>query len=139
MPITKHSFIITLSIALITTGILFNSCRKKSVPPENPSAVSISVASPQKGQVYHKGDTVNINFNVSYTTELHGYYVQLIDTTTLNVLYENAADIHNDHFSVQLQWVDTCSTAKNLQLIINANLDHVGTEASDTLWIASVQ
>jgi hypothetical protein len=133
MPITKY---ITITL-LIATSLLYAACKKKSLPAVNPSAVTIIVASPQKGQLYHKGDTVNINFNVSYTTELHGYYLQLIDTATFRSLYESAEDIHNDHFSVQLQWVDTCSTAKNLEMIISANLDHTGTEASDTVWIAT--
>jgi len=135
MPITKYN--ITITVIALAISLSYTSCRKKSAPVENPSAVGITVQSPLKGELYRKGDTVNMSFSVTYTGELHGYYVQLIDTATENVLYESAADIHNDHFSVQLQWVDTCTQVKNLQLIINANLDHVGTEAADTVWIAT--
>ncbi len=135
MPITKNKVAI---VVLAIASLSYISCRKKSVPAENPSAVGITVQSPLKGQLYRKGDTVNMSFSVTYTGELHGYYVQLIDTATENIMYESAEDIHDDHFSVQLQWVDTCTQAKNLQLIINANLDHVGTEAADTVWIATM-
>ncbi|MDR3678626.1 MAG: hypothetical protein P4L41_01595 [Flavipsychrobacter sp.] len=135
MPITKNKVVL---IVLAIASLAYASCRKKSVTAENPSAVGITVQSPLKGQMYRKGDTVNMSFSVTYSGELHGYYVQLIDTATENVLYESAADIHNDHFSVQLQWVDTCTQVKNLQLILNANLDHVGTEAADTVWITTM-
>jgi hypothetical protein len=127
----KHKNVkIVLSITSFTALLLFlASCQKKDNTLVDASQVVFSVSSPLSNQVYHKGDTVQILANISYPTELHGYEVKIIDTTTGFIVYDNPTHVHDDHFSVNEQWIDSAAQQQHLKLEVIAVIDHDGDNA----------
>lgn len=120
----------------ITTGILMMcSCQKKSNKTTTPADMTITIASPTAGQVYHTGDSVHVNASISYPTELHGFEVRIIDSATGTILSDTAEDVHNDHFDITQVWIDTAiHTATTLKLQVTGEIDHTGTSASKELY-----
>src|SRR4051812_45045493 len=95
-----------------------SSCQKKDNTPVDLSKVTVAFISPVDGQIYHTGDTININTNVSYIGEIAGIGIQIIDSATDSVLFEDDQDTHTDHFNFSSSWENTCTDATTLQVKI---------------------
>ncbi len=110
---------INLKNLLVFVPILFAvSCQKKDNTPFDSTKVTVLFTSLTYGQVFHKGDTVNVNADVSYPAEIVGIGVQISDSTTGNIVYEDDQDTHTNDFPFQRSWVDTCSLNETLQVKI---------------------
>jgi hypothetical protein len=94
------------------------SCQKKDTTPADLSKVAVIFSTPAAGQVYHKGDTVQISANATYTSEIIGLYVQVIDSASGSVLFEDNHDLHTDHYSFSESWADTLSKNKTLNVVV---------------------
>jgi len=105
------------------------SCQKKDNTVSNPAGVAISITSPANGQLYRSGDTISIIADVSYASELHGYEVKIIDTTSGTILYDDVQHVHDDHFSIHDKWVNTTAQQAGLKLSLVAAIDHDGNNA----------
>ncbi|OJW78558.1 MAG: hypothetical protein BGO69_00800 [Bacteroidetes bacterium 46-16] len=114
---------ILVSLILITA---ICSCQKKDSTAPDPASVSINITSPASGQVYHSGDTISIDADVTYTSELHGYEVKIADTASGFVVYDDAQHVHDDHFNIHDKWVNTGTQATGLKLTLTAIVDHDG-------------
>ncbi|MBS1585165.1 MAG: hypothetical protein JSS82_06415 [Bacteroidetes bacterium] len=123
-----------LIIAAIATTIAIASCQKKDNNAATPSDVSITIASPTGATAYHSGDTVFMNADISYATELHGYEVKITDTASGFVVYDDAQHVHDDHFSIRDKWVNTASTALVYKLAIIIAIDHDGKKAEKDIY-----
>ena len=95
------------------------SCQKKDTTPVDLSKVTVTFSNPAPGQVFHTGDTVQVNANVTYTGEILGIWIQIIDTTTGNKLFEDNHDTHTDHFLLPATWEDTFSSSATLQVRVS--------------------
>ena len=121
-----------MKLRIITMPILIAglySCQKKDNTAATPASVAISITSPANGQVYRNGDTISIDADVSYASELHGYEVKIIDTTSGFILYDDAQHTHDDHFSIHDKWVNTSVQPVTLKLSVVAAIDHDGNTA----------
>lgn len=94
------------------------SCQKKDNTPVDLSNVTVQFNSPIQGQVYHKGDTIQVNTNVSYSGEIAGIAVEITDSVTDSLLFEDDQDTHTSNFAFQREWIDTCTTPTTLQVKI---------------------
>jgi len=119
-------------LVLIAGSIL--SCQKKNETTADPAKVTINITSPAKGQVYHNGDSVSINADITYTTELHGYEVKIIDTSTGFVVYDQTEHVHDDHFSIRYTWADSVTKQTGLKLSIITAIDHDGNTAGKDVY-----
>lgn len=113
-------------IAVILVCIGFSACQKTDGVAPDPAKVTISITSPQPGQLFHNGDTVYINATVNYPSELHGYEVKVTDTTSGFILYDDAEHVHDDHFVIADKWPCTTSQPVGLKLELIADIDHTG-------------
>jgi hypothetical protein len=120
-------------ISGIFLTLCITSCQKKDNTLIDASQVVINISSPQQNQTYHMGDTIQINADVTYPTELHGYEVKITDTVTGFIVYDDAVHVHDDHFSIQDKWVNTATQPQNLKLQLIALLDHNGDDATKNL------
>lgn len=100
------------------------SCHKHHNPVADPAKVDIEFISPQSGQSFKKGDAVNIKANVSYTEELHGYEVLLINTATNTTLFTTEKHVHGGQFSINETWTDTLSAHADIKVNIKVAIDH---------------
>ena len=92
------------------------SCQKKDNTPVDTTKVSVLFTSLTYGQVFHTGDTIPLNMDVSYNAEMVGIGVQVTDSATDSLLFEDDRDIHTDHFQFQSEWVNDLSYSATLQV-----------------------
>lgn len=123
--------IIATAIAISIAAI---GCQKKDNTTPTPSAVDISIASPTASTVYHNGDTVFMNADIAYSTELHGYEVKVTDTASGLIVYDDDQHVHDDHFSIRDKWVGAGNTALVYKLAIIVALDHDGNNAEKDIY-----
>jgi hypothetical protein len=118
--------------ALFITGIC--ACQKNDTPPAN-ATVAITLNNPQDGQVFHTGDTVFVNADISYPGELHGYEVKITDTASGLIIYDNPLHVHDDHFTVQEQWINTSTKPLGLKLEMITALNDNGHDTEKVIHI----
>ena len=117
--------------------LLLAACQKEDNTPVQPSQVTTSVISPQEGQVVRKGDTLNIEANISYISKLHGYVLNIVNTANNEIVYTTSEHGHNDNFSIKEQWVDTLSAPATLKLEITTEITHDGDTSMTELMFKS--
>jgi hypothetical protein len=120
-------------IAALLVCTTLAACQKTDGVTPDPAKVTISISSPLAGQIFHSGDTVYINANVTYPSELHGYEVKITDTNSGFIVYDDAEHIHDDHFTISDKWPCTTSLPLGLKLELIANIDHTGDEADKAI------
>lgn len=109
---------------LVLIIVLLSSCQKDNNVPAQPDKVKMNITSPTAGRQYKKGDTLHINADVSYISQLHGYEVKIIDIASGDVIYDAEGHVHGASVNIDERWVDTLSVAKTLKVQIAAIIDH---------------
>lgn len=127
----------TIFILSIFTAIIFTACQKKDDTQPDLQKVVINLLSPTDAQTLHTGDTLHMDADVTYPSELHGYEIELSDSATGNVFFSDDEHVHSDHFSIRETWPDTLSQNTRLMLKITVEVDHDGHEATKTVYINS--
>lgn len=108
----------------------FAACQKKDDMAVDTSKVITNITSPVNGAIYHNGDTVHIVADVAYPSELHGYEIEITDTSNGNILFTADDHVHTDHFSIDEHWVGSTLQPKGLRLRIITSIDHNGNKAT---------
>jgi hypothetical protein len=121
----------------ICTAVLFTACQKKDNTQPDPQKVTMSIASPAAEQTIHTGDTLRMDADVSYISELHGYEITLSDTAG-HIYFSDDQHVHSDHFSIHETWPDTLNQNTRLMLQLTVEIDHNGNEATKTVYINSM-
>ena len=116
-------------VLLLTLG----ACQKNGNAAADPSKVVIDINTPQAGQVFKSGDSIVINAEVSYPSELHGYEVRITDTLSGFILYDSAVHVHNSQFNISNVWNCTTTKVLGLKLDVIADIDHNGTQGIQSL------
>ncbi|MBX2906695.1 MAG: hypothetical protein KF744_11695 [Taibaiella sp.] len=123
------------SILAIATVAMIASCQKKSNDTIDPSKVMVSISNPIGNQSFHNGDTLQVNAHVSYTSELHGYEVKVVDTSTGTILFDYEEHVHMDVFDVDKRWPVAVSAATNAVVTIVVSIDHNGETATKEVGV----
>lgn len=110
-------------------------CQKKSNDTIDPSKVTISINNPLGNQSFHNGDTLQVKAHVSYTSELHGYEVKVIDTATGTILFDYEEHVHMDVFDIDERWPVAVSAATNAVVTVVVSIDHNGETASKEVGV----
>ncbi len=126
---------ITITLAAI---IAFAACQKKDLSPVDLNKVTVQYNTAINGKTFHKGDTITVDADIAYTSELNGVMLQIADSATDEILYLDDQDLHTDHFNLQRKWIDTCSTAATLKIIIKVAVAN-GTEFAENKIQFNVQ
>ncbi len=123
---------------IIAAVVFLASCQKKDISLGNLNNVTVQYKQAIDGKTFHKGDTVVIDADVAYTSEINGVMLQIADSATDVILYQDDQDLHTDHFNLQHEWVDTCTTAMTLKVIITIAVAN-GTEFAENKIHVNVQ
>lgn len=113
------------STAIITASILlFTSCKKdEETTPE--VTVTFSITEPVAGTEFGLGDTVHMHVHITGSAELHGYEVNLINTSDGDtVVYENHLHDHGTSYSIEDFWVNDVDVHSDMVLQVKAFIDH---------------
>lgn len=122
-------------IVLLSLCAVLVSCQKKDTTSADPTKVTWIVTSPATQQIFRSGDTIRMIAHVSYPSELHGYEIKITDSSSGNIVYDNAQHLHDDHFDISQVWVNTSTAAATLKLLFTAEIDHDGTEADTAIYV----
>lgn len=118
--------------------LIATSCQKKDNTPADTTKVTVLFTSLTYGQVFHKEDTVQVNADVSYPGEIAGIGIQITDSTTDSLYYQDDQDTHTNNFQFQRSWVDTLSGSATLQVKILVFLaNNTSTPAQRVIYIKS--
>lgn len=124
------------NIAILAV-LLLAGCQKDDDTPVQPSKVTTTITSPHEGQQLHKGDTLNIEADISYISRLHGYVLRIINQNNNEVVYTTEEHEHSDGFSIREKWVDTLSAPASLTLQVTAEITHEGDTSVSKLTFSS--
>ncbi|MCB9262859.1 MAG: hypothetical protein H6607_10835 [Flavobacteriales bacterium] len=115
--------------------IIFQACKEKEVdPPITEKKVVFNFTEPASGQMYGLNDTVHINGTISYEDELHGYEVTLVNLSNNDsMVFNEHAHIDGKELTVDHNWVNNVTGHSNMELRIDAFIDHEGNMKSDTI------
>lgn len=127
--------IITKSLLVILLAGLL-SCQKKEVVPEAEANVNINIKSPSSGAIFHKGDTVLIDAEITYSGQMHGYITRIKNEKD-SILYETEGHNHGDKIDIKEQWVNTQGTNEKLELEVVAVISHDNDKKSDNVSFIS--
>lgn len=129
--------IFTGAIALII-AITIAGCQKKDNTEPDAAKVSITFDRPSEGQTFAQGDTLFFNAAISYTGELHGYDLSLVNNRDNSIIFEDQQHVHTDKVSIQRYWVNNLSQAADMTLKLTVKIDHDGREATKTIGLKSI-
>ncbi len=116
-----------LAFALTLT---FDACSKE----DNPSnSATISITSPQEGQMFHQGETVAIKATLTGKESLHGWQIVIRKKTDGTVLLDKSAHVHGLTLTVDESWTNDLTEHTDLELEVFAQLDHDGAKTSKTV------
>lgn len=110
------------------------ACQRGDNPEPASEQVTISVAQPLAGSVYHTGETVPINATVQANGPLHGYTLQVFNKDNGEELMAAEFHVHESQYPIQSDWVDTMSTAAALELKITVIKDHDGNKTEKSVF-----
>jgi hypothetical protein len=120
------------------TALVFASCKKEETteePTPTPAPkVEFTITNPTDGGTYHLGDTVWVNVHIDYATELHGYEASIVNTSNSDeVVWESHLHDHGDMFMVEGFWVNNVTMHSDMELRIEAFIDHDGNSETETV------
>lgn len=130
----KHKGIILITTILIAG---FTACQKADTTPAQPDKLNVAISSPTNGEMFKKGDIVNIKADVSYITQLHGYVLEIWDKSSGKLLYETEEHVHSDKIAIDEQWTDTIDNNTDLMLKLTTIIVHDENEVTDSVAFKS--
>ena len=131
------SNVFTIITCLIVFGAFIISCKKSHDENENTTA-DIQISSPTDSTVVQSNDTLNIRATITAMYELHGYYAILVNQTTQDTIWETELDDHQTGFSISSDWICMVSDTNQMQLRIEAELDHEGNTVSKSVNFVAI-
>ncbi|WP_276134810.1 hypothetical protein [Polluticoccus soli] len=128
----------TIKLSLLSILPLFaTSCHKDDEVVADPANLVVTFNSPKEGQIVKKGETVTIDADINFNTEMHGYKLTLVNTANNQELMNVEEHAHADVLSVNKTWTDTLSSATDVKITLSVAIDH-GTSVDKTLTFKSV-
>lgn len=112
----------TLIILLLNFSI-FSSCKDNH--EHDDETVTVQIVSPAANTTHNEKDTLWIKVNLSTTTELHEYLIEIKNLTTDSVVYKYEGHSHQKSVSTNLWWLPQVSSNSAMQLIVTT-LNHNG-------------
>lgn len=135
---TKYLALLFLALVLLACGK--EGCKDPSAVNFDPSAkkddgscqypqAMLSIGSPQEGQTFSLGDTVQILGTATHNASMHGWELFLVNTSTEpvdTVMTINEHD-HGTTLNVSEKWINDVSMHSDMALTIQIDVDHSGT------------
>lgn len=123
----KKQFLLLFPILALSVLTALNSCKKTEEPA---NSATISISSPQEGQMFHQGETVAIKATLTGKETLHGWQIVLRKKSDGAVLFEKNAHVHDLTLTIDETWTNDLTDHTDLVLEVFAQLDHDGTKTS---------
>ena len=126
----KHHHFLLLPLITLLSLVLLDSCKKDEA---HANEATIDITSPQEGQMFHQGETVNIKATLTGKESLHGWEVVVRKKSDGAVLFEKDAHVHDLILIIDESWTNSLTDHTDLVLEVFAQLDHDGTKTSKVI------
>ena len=114
-----------LPFAICIAAFIVAGCVKHSQEEEAPVlTASIAFLKPTSGDIFHKGDSINIQAFVTAAQELHGFDLLIRKAGDASSYFFTHIHDHGDTIRVNQSWLDTLSSPANLEAELTIYLDH---------------
>jgi len=113
------------TIVLLITALF--SCSKKSDVAPTPTA-TFTISQPMLNQTYQAGDTVRVQGKVTCQSNLHGYHLMILNSSS-DTLFHAHAHTHATELALDEMWVNNQASQQDLRVIISCAVNHDGLEA----------
>lgn len=128
----KRKLIISLALLIVLAA-----CQKKDNTPAQPDKISININTPANGTNFRKGDTISVNADISYISQLHAYEVSIKNKSTNEVVFDEYEHVYTDKFSINTSWVDSLQEETDLTMQVIIQIDHDGHQSTKELTLHS--
>jgi len=126
-----------LLILLAATIATYTACQKKDNTPVQPDKIAIDIKSPVNGSIFKKGDTLHINADVAYQSQLHAYEISIKNNNTKEVVFDEYQHVYTDKFNINTSWVDSLQEETDLTMQVIVQIDHEGHQSIKELTLHS--
>jgi hypothetical protein len=120
---------------MLATSIAVTSCQKNNTPTADPTQVAINISSPVQPVIIRNNDSFYMSGNITYTYNMHGYELSVIDTVTGVILYSKAFHQHNNRFDFHEKWAMSLLDTVALKMRVSASIDHNGNVAKKEIML----
>lgn len=110
--------------------LLLAACQKRDEDNFQSDNLKINITKPAETSSFRKGDTVFIEADVYYTSQLHGYSIEINNQQGTQNFFTLNEHVHGDRFNVNTYWIDTLSQSTDLLLKLTVQADHEGSQQS---------
>lgn len=115
------------NLAIIFMSISSFFACKKDHDHVTENKIVLNWAQPLDGSTVKLGDTLRIEGNATFPTELHGYEVVVTRASdSLTPLFSEDADIHATDLQISKKWKNSLSDSTRLLVKIEIAKDHSG-------------
>lgn len=118
-------------LAVSALGLI--SCEREVIQDDPAPTVSFNMMAPLNMSTYHLGDTVHIHGDIQYQPGLHGYALEIYNTSADTVVFTSEEHAHGTSINIHEMWVNDVTQHSDMRLIISAEISHDGMTVSDTI------
>lgn len=120
----KYLFLLAFVVPAL---ISLNACKKEE---DHGNEATITITSPQEGQMFHQGEAVAIKATLTGKESLHGWAIELRKKSDDMVLLQKSAHVHDLTLTIDESWTNNVTEHTDLVLEVFVQLDHDGTKTS---------
>lgn len=107
------------------------ACEDEVLPPdpnEREWTAEFAIDDPISDRLYHSGDTVYMRGEVFNEEGLHGFMLQLTNTSNEQVVYHFVDHVHGNTLDFNHHWIAEVDEPSHMKLTVTVAVDHSGTE-----------
>lgn len=119
----KNLAILTAVLAVV---LGFAACEKQNTGTTE--TVAVTVTSPTEGQMFHNGNSLNVNVTFTDPTELHNYSILVVNTTASDTVFNVSGHKHSTSYTVDSTITLNVSAHSDFELHANVS-NHAGETA----------
>lgn len=114
---------------LVLGIISLTNCNKDEPNNIIEEQYNITVEKPIEGQNFNLNDEVLIEGVVKGNFELHGYEIQLFNTSNNDsILYEKFIHTHGEEITISETWINNVSEHSDIRVEVSGLADHEGND-----------
>lgn len=117
------------SIAFLAISTIIISCKKDepvAEEHEHAATATITITEPTADSTYEMGQSVNLNVDITGSSELHGYQVLLINETAVDTIIKWEVHEHNTTYAFDSTWINNVTAHSSMSCKVRAFIDHDG-------------
>ncbi len=122
----RLSLLLTMSIL----GILGISCDNDGIDPHDKEPPVIIFLTPQAGQEFSSGQTINIQFTLTENDNLHSFTYHIQNQVTLEIMDAETRHIHGESVELLFPFDPIANEPTAYQVTVSASDHHGNTDST---------